>query len=122
MYEMAVPSPWHPNLSVAPSSRSVSIREGEHADYAELRLKASLARTTADLDIFDCPKRERGPLTLSSLNASHAVAYAAKSAEDGINGVGGAMTSVQRFRDSRDDWGLRATSGKAASSWERSEA
>ncbi|MBF4587964.1 ParA family protein [Curtobacterium sp. VKM Ac-2887] len=101
MDEMAVPSPWHRNLSVLPSSRSVSIREGEQADYAELRLKASLEGTTADLVVFDCPNRQGGPLTLSALNASDAVVYAAKPDEDGISGVEGAMTSVQRFRDSR---------------------
>ncbi|MWJ14256.1 ParA family protein, partial [Clavibacter michiganensis] len=101
MDDMAVPSRWHPNLSVLPSSRSVSIREGEQADYAELRLKASLEGTTADLVIFDCPNRQGGPLTLSALNASDAVVYAAKADEDGVSGVEGAMVSVQRFRDSR---------------------
>jgi chromosome partitioning protein len=107
--DLAVPSGWHDNLRVIPSARSVSIRESEQADYAELRLKSSLVGLDADLVIIDCPNRQGGPLTLSALNASDLVIYASKANEDGVNGVEGARLSVERFKTSQVRRGLPDT-------------
>lgn len=104
--DMAVQSPWSSYLRMIPSSRNVSVREGEQADFADLRLKSSLEGLNADVVVIDCPNRQGGPLILSALTAADTVVYAAKPDEDGVNGVEGARTSVERFRRSRRVLGL----------------
>lgn len=99
--ELAVRSNWHPNLRVIPSARSVSNREADRADHAELRLKISLEGIDADLVVIDCPNRQGGPLTLAALNASDKVVYAATASGDGVDGVAGARKTVEQFRLSR---------------------
>lgn len=100
--DLAIPSRWMPNLRIIPSSRSVSNREADRADHAELRLKTSLIGLDADLVILDCPNRQGGPLTLSALNAADTVVYAATATTDGVDGVSGARRSVSHFKRSRE--------------------
>jgi chromosome partitioning protein len=95
--ELAVVSPWSSNLRVIPSARSVSNREADRADHAELRLARSLVGLEADLVIIDCPNRQGGPLTLAALNAADTVVYAAKPDTDGVDGFIGARQSVSKF-------------------------
>lgn len=95
--ELAVQSTWHENLRVIPSARSVSNRESDRQEYAELRLAASLNGLDADLVVIDCPNRQGGPLTLSALNAADTVVYAGKPDVDGFDGVAGARQSVAKF-------------------------
>lgn len=103
---IAIPSRWTPGLRVIPSSRSVSNRESDRADHAELRLRMSLDGLDEDVVIIDCPNRQGGPLTLSALNASDTVVYAASPTTDGIDGFEGAQKSVQRFKNSRRILGI----------------
>jgi chromosome partitioning protein len=98
---LAVESSWFPNLRVVPSARSVSNREADRADHAELRLRTSLIGIDADVVIIDCPNRQGGPLTLSALNAADTIVYAAGATVDGVDGVAGARKSVEQFRMSR---------------------
>lgn len=100
--DLALPSHWTPNLRVIPSGRSVSNREADRADHAELRLRMSLDGLSEDVVIIDCPNRQGGPLTLAALNASDTVVYAAGPTMDGIDGFNGARTSVQRFKKHRE--------------------
>lgn len=99
--DLAVESSWFPNLRVVPSARSVSNREADRADHAELRLRTSLIGIDADVVIIDCPNRQGGPLTLSALNAADTIVYAAGATVDGVDGVAGARKSVEQFRMSR---------------------
>lgn len=99
--ELAVPSGWSENLRFIPSSRSVSNREADRADHAELRLATSLVGLDADVVVLDCPNRQGGPLTLSALNASDTVVYAANPSVDGVDGFAGARESVQKFIEAR---------------------
>jgi chromosome partitioning protein len=99
--QMAIPSRWAPALRVIPSSRSVSNRETDRADHAELRLKMSLDGLTEDVVVIDCPNRQGGMLTLSALHASDTVVYAAAPTRDGIDGFEGAQTSVRRYKQHR---------------------
>lgn len=99
--ELAVQSDWSANLRVIPSARSVSNREADRTDHAELRLARSLIGVDADVVIIDCPNRQGGMLTLSALNASDVVIYAAKPDVDGIDGYIGAKESVERFVSAR---------------------
>ena len=94
---LAVPSGWHDNLRVIPSARSLSNREADRTDHAELRLAASLIDLEADLVVIDCPNRQGGPLILSALNAADTVVYAAKPDTDGYDGFIGARESVHKF-------------------------
>lgn len=105
--DLAVPSgpAWHPNLRVIPSSRSVSNREADRDDYAELRLRTSLEGAAADVVVIDCPNRQGGPLTLSALNAADTVLYAATASDSGVDGVEGARRTVQLFTRSRERMG-----------------
>ncbi len=105
--DMAVPSgsPWSPNLRVIPSARSVSNREADRDDYAELRLRASLEGVSADVVVIDCPNRQGGPLTLSALNAADTVLYAATASDSGIDGVEGAQRTIAAFKRSRERMG-----------------
>jgi chromosome partitioning protein len=99
--DIAVPSHWTPQLRVIPSARSVSNRESDRSDHAELRLRMSLDGLDEDVVVIDCPNRQGGPLTQSALTASDTVIYAAAPTGDGIDGYEGARKSVQRFKDSR---------------------
>ena len=83
-------------------ARSVSNREADRADHAELRLRTSLIGVEADLVVLDCPNRQGGPLTLAALNAADTVVYAATATTDGVDGVAGARRSVQHFKRSRE--------------------
>lgn len=100
--DLAVSTAWSPSLRVVPSARSVSNREADRADHAELRLRSSLEGIDADLVVLDCPNRQGGPLTLSALNAADTVIYAATASNDGVDGVSGARRTVQQFRHSRE--------------------
>lgn len=104
--EIAVQSPWAETLRIVPSHRSLSNREAEKVDFAELRLKASLEGVNADLVIIDCPNRQSGTLILSALTASDTVLYPSLPVSDGLDGVYGARESVQRFRASRKRLGV----------------
>jgi chromosome partitioning protein len=99
--DLAVPSHWTPNLHVVPSDRSVSNREADRTDHAELRLLMALDGLGDSLVVIDCPNRQGGPLTLSALHAADTVVYAASPTTDGIDGFEGARTSVQRFKKHR---------------------
>lgn len=99
--ELAVPSAWHANLRIIPSARSLSNREADRDDYAELRLHISLQDVNADICVIDCANRQGGPLTLAALNASDTVVYAATASDSGIDGVQGAQRSVAAFVRSR---------------------
>lgn len=100
--DLSIQSDWMPTLRVIPSARSVSNREADRADHAELRLRTSLIGVEADLVVLDCPNRQGGPLTLAALNASDTVVYAATATTDGVDGVEGARRSVQHFKRSRE--------------------
>lgn len=89
---------WSDNLRVVPASRSVSLREGEHADGAEYRLLTALEDHEADLVVIDCPNRQGGPLIRGALMASDSIVYAAKLSGDGVDGVNGARQTVEAFR------------------------
>ena len=81
-----------------PTARSVSNRQADRADHAQLRLRTSLEGIAADLVVVDCPNRQGGPLTLSALNAADTADYAATASSDG---VAGALRTVQQFRHCR---------------------
>ncbi|MFC3690450.1 ParA family protein [Aquipuribacter hungaricus] len=104
--ELAVPCAWSPHLRVIPSARDVSLREGERADHAEVRLRASLEGLSADLVVIDCPNRQGGPLIQNALTAADSIVYAAKLDEDGLDGVDGAAATVARFHANRRRLGL----------------
>lgn len=106
--DLSIESSWFPNLRIIPSARSVSNRESDRADHAELRLRTSLIGVDADLVILDCPNRQGGPLTLAALNAADTVVYAATATVDGVDGVHGARRSVQHFKRSRELIGAHA--------------
>lgn len=99
--DLALPSSWHPNLRVLPSSRDLANRERVTADHMELRLTRSLEGCQADLVVIDCPNRQGGPLAQNALAASTGVVYAATPDQDGTDGVAGARESVARFISSR---------------------
>lgn len=101
--DLAVPSLWKRcgDLRVVPSHRQVSNREKSSEDHAELRLLQGLQGVDVDEVIIDAPNRQGGPLIQNALNAADQVVYAGKLDEDGLDGVEGARTSVQRFRESR---------------------
>lgn len=99
--DLALPSLWTPALRIVPSARSVSNRESDRDDHAELRLSMSLEGLDEDVVVIDCPNRQGGPLTLAALSASDTVVYAAAPTTDGIDGVMGARRSVQRYWDYR---------------------
>lgn len=107
--DLAVPSGWSENLRVLPAARSVSNREADRADHAELRLKTSLLGVDVDVVVIDCPNRQGGPLTLSALNAADTVVYAATASQDGVDGVTGARTTIQHFTKSRQRLGAPTT-------------
>lgn len=107
--DLSIQSDWMPTLRVIPSARSVSNREADRADHAELRLRTSLIGVEADLVVLDCPNRQGGPLTLAALNAADTVVYAATATTDGVDGVAGAQRSVQHFIRSREMIGAPAS-------------
>jgi chromosome partitioning protein len=99
--DLAVQSSWSPNLRVIPSARNLSNREAERSDHAELRLASSFVGLNADVVIIDCANRQGGPLTLSALNASDTVVYAASPNGDGLDGFNGSQETVQKFVSAR---------------------
>lgn len=101
--ELAVPAPWAqvPTLRILPSGRSLSNREKATEDHADARLKLALDGVQADDVVLDLPNRQGGPIVQAALTCADAVIYAAKADEDGLDGVEGAMTSVDRYRDYR---------------------
>lgn len=110
---LAIPSGWHDQLRVIPSARSVSNREADRADHAELRLRVALAGLDADLVVIDCPNRQGGPLTLAALNAADSVVYAAKPSQDGVDGFIGARQTVTKFLRNRERLGAPAQLSEA---------
>lgn len=106
--DLAVPSRWHQHLRVIPSARGLTNREADRDDFAELRLRASLDGLEADLVVIDCANRQGGPLTLSALNASDTVLYAATAGDSGVDGVSGAQRTIDAFRRSRERLGAPA--------------
>ena len=106
--DLAVQSPWFDTLRVVPSGRSVSNREADRADFAELRLRTALEGVGADVVVIDCPNRQGGPLTLNALNAADRVIYAAQANGDGVDGVAGARYTVEHFQRNRAKLGAPA--------------
>lgn len=100
--ELALPSGWHKNLRVIPSHRSVAHRESERPDGGEVRLRAALQGTSADLVVIDAPNRQGGLLPLNALMASDAVVYAATASEDGVDGIDGASETLRSFARSQE--------------------
>ena len=111
--DVAVPCRWSENLRVIPSSRSVSNRESDRADFAEGRLKASLVGLDADLVVIDCPNRQGGALTVAALHAADSVLYAATATDSGVDGVRGAQQTVRAFKRSRAALGGAASLAEA---------
>lgn len=106
--DLAITTDWSENLKIIPSARSLSNREKDHEDHAELRLGTSLVGHDAEIVIIDCPNRQGGLLTQNALAASDLVVYAATANQDGIDGVEGARESVHKFRASRSKIGASA--------------
>lgn len=100
--ELALPTTWQDNLRIIPSDRSVSHREAEKPDGGEVRLRAALQGTTADLVVIDAPNRQGGLLPLNALMASDAVIYAATATEDGVDGIDGASQTLRAFARSQE--------------------
>lgn len=105
--DLAVPTTWHPSLRIIPSDREVSLREKESADNADIRLRLALEGTSADLVVLDCPNRQGGPLILNALTAADSLVVAAKADEDGLDGVDGAVATLNRYRRASVARGLR---------------
>lgn len=97
--DIALPSHWHPNLSIVPSARGLSVTEAGAPEYAEFQLQKSLQGWDVDLVVIDCANRQGGILTRSAFLASTDVLYAAVAGDSGIEGVEGAQRSVRRFND-----------------------
>ncbi|MCG0069805.1 ParA family protein [Streptomyces tricolor] len=109
--ELAVPldpkKGWPENLRVIPSGfRAQATQETLREDHAELRLKRSLSGIDAGLVVFDFPNRQGGVITQNGLSACNRILYAAKPDEDGLDGVEGAMESVDKFHGYRRELGL----------------
>ncbi|MFF3196714.1 ParA family protein [Streptomyces misionensis] len=112
--EIAVPldtsKGWPENLRVIPSGfRAQSVQESLREDHAEMRLKRSLAGTSASLVVFDFPNRQGGVITQNGLTACNRIVYAAKPNEDGLDGVDGAKETVRKFHAYREEIGLPKT-------------
>ncbi|OZC56062.1 ATPase [Rhodococcus sp. 06-621-2] len=103
--DLAIPTEWAKDLQIIPSARSLSNREKDHEDHAELRLAVALEGHAADVVVIDCPNRQGGLLTQNALAASSLVVYAATANQDGLDGVEGARESVQKFCTSREKIG-----------------
>lgn len=99
--DLALPTSWHENLRLIPSDRSVAHREAERPDGGEVRLRASLQGTVADLVVIDAPNRQGGLLPMNALMASDAVVYAATASEDGVDGIDGASETLAAFARSQ---------------------
>ncbi len=111
--DLAVQSEWFDTLSVVPSGRSVSNREADRADFAELRLSTAFEGVAADVVVIDCPNRQGGPLTLNALHAADRVVYAAQANGDGVDGVVGARHTVEHFQRNRAKLGAPASLDEA---------
>lgn len=105
--ELAITVPWPqtPNLSIVPAARQLSNREREAEDHADVRLKLALNGTAADRVILDFPNRQGGPIIQAGLTAATHIVYAATLNEDGLDGVDGAIASVQRYFTHRQQIG-----------------
>lgn len=99
--DLALPTEWSDSLRIVPSARSLSNREKDNEDHAELRLAASLEGHRSNVVIIDCPNRQGGLLTQNALAAADYVIYAATANQDGVDGVEGARESVAKFQASR---------------------
>lgn len=100
--DLALATDWHDNLRIIPSDRSVTNREAERPDGGEVRLRAALQGTTADLVVIDAPNRQGGLLPMNALMASDAVVYAATATEDGVDGIDGASETLAAFARSQE--------------------
>lgn len=100
--DLALPTSWHQRLRCLPSDRSVANREAERPDGGEVRLRAALQGTSADLVIIDAPNRQGGLLPMNALMASDAVVYAATASEDGVDGIDGASETLAAFARSQE--------------------
>jgi chromosome partitioning protein len=107
--QLAVPldpsAGWPANLRVIPSARSVSNREKNADDHADVRLKRSLEGVDAHV-FFDAPNRQGGLIIQNILTATREVLYAAKPNEDGLDGVDGAKETVSKFRAHKQSLGV----------------
>ncbi|OZF41341.1 MULTISPECIES: ParA family protein [Nocardiaceae] len=103
--DLAIPTEWSERLRILPSARSLSNREKDYEDHAELRLAVALEGHSSNVVVIDCPNRQGGLLTQNALAASTLVVYAATANQDGLDGVEGARESVQKFRASREKIG-----------------
>ncbi|ORT53325.1 hypothetical protein BKD26_38650 [Streptomyces sp. CB03238] len=109
--ELAVPldpaKGWPENLRVIPSGfRAQATQESLREDHAELRLKRSLSGLRAGLVVFDFPNRQGGVITQNGLSACTGIVYAGKPDEDGLDGVDGAIETVQKFHEYRRELGI----------------
>lgn len=103
---LIVATSWSDQLRAIPSARTLSTREeGDNAQGSELRLRRALAAVQADLIVLDMPNRQGGPITRNGLNAADKVIYAANPTPDGVEGVDGARTTVEKFRAGRREIG-----------------
>lgn len=96
--DLALVSPWHPNLSVVPGSRDVAALETAIQEYGDLRLKRALEGWDRDVVLIDSPNRQGGFLIRSALTASDRVLYTTTPDEDGRTGVEWARHNVARFK------------------------
>lgn len=106
--DLAVPCRWEqvPQLRVIPSARAVSNREKTNEDHGDVRLRVALNGIRADVVVLDLPNRQGGVIIQNALEAANKVVYAGKLDEDGLDGVEGARTSVQRFKKHRSVLGV----------------
>lgn len=105
---LTVPWPQAQNLSVLPAARQLSNRERETEDHADVRLKLALDGTVADRVVLDLPNRQGGPIIQAGLTAASHIVYAATLNEDGLDGVDGAIASVERHIIHRQQLGATA--------------
>lgn len=99
--DMRVPTSWSPNLTMIPADRAVSRREKDVDTGHEWRLKAALTDVPADVVVVDCPNRQGGPLIANALVAATDILIATVPTEDGLDGVDGAIDTINRFRTSQ---------------------
>lgn len=96
--DIAVTSPWHPNIQVVPGSRDLAALESAPQEYGEIRLRDSLAGWDRDVVLFDLPNRQGGFLIRMALTASRRILYAAVADEDGRDGVADGRKNTERFK------------------------
>ncbi|KRC42978.1 ParA family protein [Oerskovia sp. Root22] len=96
--DLALTSPWHPNLTVVPGSRDLAALETAPQEYGDLRLRRALEGWDRDVVLIDSPNRQGGFLIRSALTASDRILYTTTPDEDGRTGVEWARSNVARFR------------------------